>query len=183
MINVKSCFCFTVFGVLVFQRVKVRHKLFCSPAISWVSSARDKLFLTTPYFQVLQDKLGVKCFLGLTATATLSTASDVSRHIKITDFRQATIRGSPIPDNLYLSVSRDENRDEVSYNIVEYCISSVIRQSFSPSKTIPKNLDPSYKMHLDFWDSRKVITCMEAKFHRTDLVICSHSREEKNPAL
>jgi len=63
--------------------------------------------------QVLQEKLGVHCFLGLTATATLSTASDVARHLRITDFQKATVRGSPIPENLVLSVSMDANRDEV----------------------------------------------------------------------
>ena len=31
-------------------------------------------------------------------------------------------------------------------------ISSVIRQSFFPSKINPKNLDPSYKMDLDLWN-------------------------------
>ena len=36
-----------------------------------------------------------------------------------------------------------------------------------------KNLDPYYKMDL----IRKSKTCVIAKFHRTDLVICSHSRE------
>ena len=42
----------------------------------------------------------------------------------------------------------------------------------------PKNLDPSYKMDLDLWDLiRKGKTRIIAKFHRTDLVICSHSRE------
>ena len=36
----------------------------------------------------------------------------------------------------------------------------------------PKNLDPSDKTDLDLWD------CL-AKFHRTDSVICSNSREGK----
>ena len=30
-----------------------------------------------------------------------------------------------------------------------YCISLVIRLSVFPSKTVPKNLDPSYKTDLD----------------------------------
>ena len=34
----------------------------------------------------------------------------------------------------------------------DYRISSVIRRSFYPSKTIPKNLDSSYKTDLDLWD-------------------------------
>ena len=47
-------------------------------------------------------------------------------------------------------------------------------------KKIPKNLDPSYKMDLDLWDLfRKGKTRILAKFHRTDLAICSGSREGK----
>ena len=64
--------------------------------------------------KVLREKYGVGCFLGLTATATKSTAVDVARHLGITDMAAATVRGSPVPPNLCLSVSRDENRDEVS---------------------------------------------------------------------
>lgn len=63
--------------------------------------------------QVLREKYGVSCFLGLTATATKSTAADVAHHLGITDMDAATVRGSPVPPNLCLSVSRDENKDEV----------------------------------------------------------------------
>ena len=71
-----------------------------------------------PYFpfliQVLREKFGVHCFLGLTATATKSTAADVAKHLGISDFQEAVIRGPPVPKNLFLSVSRDEDRDHVS---------------------------------------------------------------------
>ena len=40
----------------------------------------------------------------------------------------------------------------------------------------PKDLDPSYKMDLDLWDCLGGMKLI-AKFHRTDLVICSHTRE------
>ena len=33
-----------------------------------------------------------------------------------------------------------------------YCISSIIKRSFSSLQNNPKNLDPSYKMDLDLWD-------------------------------
>ena len=33
-----------------------------------------------------------------------------------------------------------------------YHISSVIKQKFFPLQNNPKNLGPSYKMDLDFWD-------------------------------
>ena len=49
-----------------------------------------------------------------------------------------------------------------------------------------KDLDPSYKLNLDLWDCLGRVDCLEkgkigiiAKFHRTDLVICSDSREGK----
>ena len=47
----------------------------------------------------------------------------------------------------------------------------------------PKNLDPSLKMDLDLGLFRKGKTLILAKFQRTDVVICSHSREGKNPVL
>ena len=45
-----------------------------------------------------------------------------------------------------------------------------------------KNLDPSYKTNLDLWDylgRLKLILPGIAKFHRTDLVICSQSEKGK----
>ena len=48
-----------------------------------------------------------------------------------------------------------------------------------PFLNYPKNLDLSYKTDLDLWDCLGRVKLI-AKFHRTDLVICSHSREEKN---
>ncbi|XP_076449697.1 ATP-dependent DNA helicase Q4-like isoform X2 [Babylonia areolata] len=69
--------------------------------------------------KVLRDKYGVGCFLGLTATATKRTAADVGRHLGISDLEGATIRGSPVPPNLCLSVSRDENRDEALVNLLQ----------------------------------------------------------------
>ena len=46
-------------------------------------------------------------------------------------------------------------------------------------QTNPKNLDPSYKMDLDLWDCLGSKIQIIVKFHRTDLVICRHSREWK----
>ena len=64
-------------------------------------------------WQVLRDQYGVTCFLGLTATATQSTALDIARHLCIPTEDDATIRGSSVPHNLYLSVSRDKSKEEV----------------------------------------------------------------------
>ena len=76
----------------------------------------------------------------------------------------------------------------------KYCICLDVRRSLFPSKTIPKDPDPSYKIDLDLWDcldgSRSLGIVLEglkthiiAKFQRMDLVICSHSREGKTPIL
>ncbi|XP_062621086.1 ATP-dependent DNA helicase Q4-like isoform X2 [Saccostrea cucullata] len=69
--------------------------------------------------KVLREKFGVQCFLGLTATATQSTSQDVAKHLGISDIEDAIIRGSPVPKNLLLSVSRDENRDEALIGLLQ----------------------------------------------------------------
>ena len=52
--------------------------------------------------------------MGLTATATHATARDVTRHLNLADDDpNAIVRGAPVPKNLILSVSRDEDKDEV----------------------------------------------------------------------
>ena len=71
-----------------------------------------------------------------------------------------------------------------------YVISSVIRRSFFSFLNNSKNLDPSYKTDLNLWDCgsrslgifRNGETRIIAKFHRTDCVTCSHSREGKTPS-
>ena len=84
--------------------------------------------------QILKEKFGVQCILGLTATATMVTAFSVAQHIGIHDYQDATIRGSPVPPNLMLSVSRDEDKDEVSS-----CrfIDNSARFKLGPSQTRP----------------------------------------------
>ena len=77
--------------------------------------------------QVLKERFGVVCLLGLTATATMVTAASVSQHLGIKNFAAATIRGNPVPGNLHLSVSRDEERGEVGDKA---CTITVMRESF-----------------------------------------------------
>ena len=65
-----------------------------------------------------------------------------------------------------------------------YCISLVIRQYFLSFQNNAKNLesflqDGSRSLGL----FRKGKTRIIAKFHRNDLVICSHSRERKIPSF
>lgn len=62
--------------------------------------------------QVLRECLGVRCFLGLTATATRSTALDVAKHLGVA--KEGILRGPvTIPANLHLSVSMDRDPDQV----------------------------------------------------------------------
>ena len=63
--------------------------------------------------QVLRDRLGVRCFLGLTATATLATARDVAQHLGIPAEEGIAVRSAVVPPNLHLSVSMDRDRDQV----------------------------------------------------------------------
>lgn len=54
----------------------------------------------------------MRCFLGLTATATRSTACDVAQHLGIAE--EVELSGSAkIPANLHLSVSMDRDSDQV----------------------------------------------------------------------
>lgn len=52
------------------------------------------------------------CFLGLTATATRSTARDVAQHLGIAEELELSGLAS-IPANLHLSVSMDRDSDQV----------------------------------------------------------------------
>ncbi len=75
-----------------------------------------ELFFTSKsdtFSQILREQYGVKCMLGLTATATMVTAASVAQHLGIDDYQTATIRDMPVPSNLQLSVSRDTDKDQV----------------------------------------------------------------------
>ncbi|XP_043468509.1 ATP-dependent DNA helicase Q4 [Leptopilina heterotoma] len=61
--------------------------------------------------RVLKEKLGVKTILGLTATATNSTAESIVNHLNIQDKLEGIISDVPMPSNLILTISRDENRN------------------------------------------------------------------------
>uniref|UniRef100_A0A1A9X0I5 ATP-dependent DNA helicase Q4 n=1 Tax=Glossina brevipalpis TaxID=37001 RepID=A0A1A9X0I5_9MUSC len=83
--------------------------------------------------KVLKNNLGVKCVLGLTATATLPTRLSIISNLGIADGENGIISDVPLPDNLILSISKDENRDhallellistrfESCYSIIIYC--------------------------------------------------------------
>ncbi|XP_025121432.3 ATP-dependent DNA helicase Q4 isoform X2 [Bubalus bubalis] len=68
--------------------------------------------------QTLRDQMGVHCFLGLTATATRSTALDVAWHLGVTE--ESVLRGpATIPDNLHLSVSSDRDPDQALVTLLQ----------------------------------------------------------------
>ncbi|NXN20357.1 RECQ4 helicase, partial [Nycticryphes semicollaris] len=80
---------------------------------------------------VLRDRLGVRCFLGLTATATLATARDVARHLGIpAEGEGVTVRSATVPPNLRLSVSTDRDRDQALISLLQEepfgCLDSII---------------------------------------------------------
>lgn len=68
--------------------------------------------------KVLREHLGVRCFLGLTATATRSTALDVAKHLGVP--AEAVLRGPvTIPTNLHLSVSTDRDPDQALVTLLQ----------------------------------------------------------------
>ncbi|XP_068253327.1 ATP-dependent DNA helicase Q4 [Nyctibius grandis] len=80
--------------------------------------------------KVLRDRLGVRCFLGLTATATLATARDVAQHLGIPAEEGITVRCAAVPPNLRLSVSMDRDRDQALISLLRGerfgCLDSII---------------------------------------------------------
>ncbi|KAK1331781.1 hypothetical protein QTO34_007457 [Cnephaeus nilssonii] len=68
--------------------------------------------------KVLRECLGVRCFLGLTATATRSTTLDVAKHLGIA--KEAVLRGPvTVPANLHLSVSMDRDTDQALVTLLQ----------------------------------------------------------------
>uniref|UniRef100_A0A4X1UKT3 DNA 3'-5' helicase n=1 Tax=Sus scrofa TaxID=9823 RepID=A0A4X1UKT3_PIG len=67
---------------------------------------------------VLRERVGVSCFLGLTATATRSTALDVAQHLGVAE--ESVLRGQgTIPANLHLSVSMDRDPDQALVTLLQ----------------------------------------------------------------
>ncbi|XP_035476813.2 ATP-dependent DNA helicase Q4 [Scophthalmus maximus] len=80
--------------------------------------------------KVLRERLGVQCLLGLTATATLSTALDIAQHLDITDQDGIAVRSAAVPPNLNLSVSMDREKDQALVSLLKGdrfgCLDSII---------------------------------------------------------
>uniref|UniRef100_A0A674I039 DNA 3'-5' helicase n=1 Tax=Terrapene triunguis TaxID=2587831 RepID=A0A674I039_9SAUR len=69
--------------------------------------------------KVLRDRLGVRCLLGLTATATLATAQDVAHHLGIREEEGIAVRSAAVPPNLHLSVSTDRDKDQALVSLLQ----------------------------------------------------------------
>ncbi|XP_075776069.1 ATP-dependent DNA helicase Q4 isoform X2 [Pelodiscus sinensis] len=69
--------------------------------------------------KVLRDRLGVRCLLGLTATATLATAQDVAHHLGIQEEEGIAVRSAAVPPNLHLSVSTDRDKDQALVSLLQ----------------------------------------------------------------
>ncbi|XP_070923672.1 ATP-dependent DNA helicase Q4 isoform X5 [Macaca nemestrina] len=68
--------------------------------------------------RVLRERMGVHCFLGLTATATRRTASDVAQHLAVNE--EPGLHGpAPVPANLHLSVSMDRDTDQALLTLLQ----------------------------------------------------------------
>ncbi|XP_078146674.1 ATP-dependent DNA helicase Q4 [Centroberyx gerrardi] len=80
--------------------------------------------------KVLRERLGVRCLLGLTATATLSTALDIAHHLDISDQDGIAVRSAAVPPNLQLSVSMDRDKDQALVSLLKGdrfgCLDSII---------------------------------------------------------
>ncbi|XP_044014928.1 ATP-dependent DNA helicase Q4 [Aphidius gifuensis] len=69
--------------------------------------------------RVLIEKMGVKTILGLTATATNSTATSIVEHIQIHDGLSGVIADIPMPNNLILSVLKDDQKDHALVDLLK----------------------------------------------------------------
>ncbi|KAK3859142.1 hypothetical protein Pcinc_034708 [Petrolisthes cinctipes] len=69
--------------------------------------------------QVLRERLGVRTILGLTATARQVTALSIARHLLVPEMDTGIIRGTSVPDNLHLSVSRDQLREQALITLLQ----------------------------------------------------------------
>ncbi|XP_038223272.1 ATP-dependent DNA helicase Q4 [Zerene cesonia] len=84
--------------------------------------------------KVLQEKLNVKCILGLTATASKPTIKSVIEHINVPDGVDGVVTNPSLPRNLFLSMSYEKDKDKALvallgsekfnsfHSIIVYCI-------------------------------------------------------------
>ncbi|XP_066588951.1 ATP-dependent DNA helicase Q4 [Prorops nasuta] len=82
----------------------------------WSHNFRPSYLLLS---RVLKEKLGVKTILSLTATATRSTSEGIVDNLGIADGMQGVISDIPMPNNLFMTVSKDEYRDHALVSLLK----------------------------------------------------------------
>ncbi|XP_013112957.2 uncharacterized protein LOC106091083 [Stomoxys calcitrans] len=136
--------------------------------------------------KVLKKNLGVKCVLGLTATATLPTRLSIINHLGIPDGERGIISDIPLPDNLILSVSKDENKDtallqlllskrfESCHSIIVYCtrrdecerVAAFLRTCLQDRKAMQPENDKKKRKRVN-WHAEPYHAGMNASRRRT----------------
>lgn len=69
--------------------------------------------------RILRERLGVKTFLGLTATASKATIESVVNTLSDEDSRCSVIQNVSLPNNLLLSVSKDDDKDSALLRLIQ----------------------------------------------------------------
>lgn len=70
------------------------------------------------FLKILHDQMNIKTYLGLTATATRSTALTIAKNLRI-DVEKDIVGKTAIPDNLLLSVSYEDDKDSAIVRLLK----------------------------------------------------------------
>ncbi|XP_013768250.1 ATP-dependent DNA helicase Q4 [Pundamilia nyererei] len=121
--------------------------------------------------KVLRERLGVRCLLGLTATATLSTALDIAKHLEISDQAGIAVRSAAVPPNLNLSVSTDREKDQALVSLLKGdrfgCLDLIIVYCTRREETVRV--------------AALLRTCLQGVLLKENKKSSSSSRSENNP--
>ncbi|XP_029976959.1 ATP-dependent DNA helicase Q4 [Salarias fasciatus] len=121
--------------------------------------------------KVLRERLGVQCMLGLTATATLSTALDIAQHLNISDRDGIAVRSAAVPPNLNLSVSMDRDKDQALVSLLKGdrfgCLDSIIVYCTRREETVRV--------------AALLRTCLQGVLVKENNQISSNSQSQNNP--
>ncbi|XP_039286515.1 ATP-dependent DNA helicase Q4 [Nilaparvata lugens] len=82
----------------------------------WSSNFRPSYLMLC---KVLKERFGVKTFLGLTATATQITVSGMTSELGVLDGHNGIISDEPLPENLVLTISHDEDKDHALIDLLQ----------------------------------------------------------------
>lgn len=70
------------------------------------------------FFRILYEQLGIKTYLGLTATATKATSFAIARNLTINP-EYDVIGSTTVPENLILSVSHETNKEKALIDLLK----------------------------------------------------------------